>query len=102
MLLKVKFYHISILVSFVGLVLIINQNYQLGIQYVLTDGKTQAFYSLKSTLLNSKFVGFGIVATLLTFVSLFKKEPKKIVLISFVLSVVTTIIPFTNLWKFWL
>lgn len=98
---SMKFSLISILVSLVGLVLILDQQYQLGIQYELNDGKTQAFYSVKSTLLSYKFACFGLFSILLSLFSWYKKEPKKLLILSFVLALIITIIPFTDLWKLW-
>jgi len=96
----IKIYHISLLCSVVGIILIIKGQYELGIQFALADGKTQALYGLR-TLKELNLIAFGLVALILSIASFLRKENKTASLISLFISIVAIVLPLTELWKLW-
>ena len=91
---------ISLVCSIVGIVLIIKGQYELGIQFKIANGKTQALYGLR-TLSELKLIAFGAFASILSLISYARKENRKVFALSMLVALIAIVLPLTSLWKLW-
>ncbi len=98
---KILFSLISICLGIIGAFLTLLFHYKLGIEFSEADGKTQAFYGLKSFFTSYKFSGFGLLGFLITLIAYRKKENLRLIIIAVLISLLSIILPFFDLWKLW-
>ena len=92
---------LSKIISVIGIITILIVNYQLGNQYHLSDGKTQAFYDFIVLGRQTELLWFGGLAFFISIAAFINKEPRKKAAISLILSLVTTCFSFIDFWKLW-
>lgn len=89
---------LSVVLSLIGIAIGTSMQHCLYIGYQIVTRKTQALSGLKQ-LAYLEYTLFGIGALLLSLISLYKKEQKNIVFITFSLSILSILIFVFEIWR---
>lgn len=94
-----KFSITSIVLATICIVISIKINYDMSVEYHTVSGKTQALFGL--THLNRLYYSLiGMTALIISFFGMWKRESKKMLFIAFILSLLSIIITFVELWRY--
>jgi len=92
---------ISIIISLIGICTAISVQYYLLDGYHTATGKTQALYGLKH-LMQLDYVFIGITSSILSIISIFKKEKLKTIILTLSLSILSILLLVLEMWKLFL
>jgi hypothetical protein len=100
---KYRFSALSIILSIVCIIAVIVVNQKIAHQYLLSDGKTRAMFGIiemAQFYYKYYFSILGLSSLLFGLMAIRKKEMKLIIQIALILSVISNISIFIQIWKF--
>src|SRR5665648_12875 len=92
---------ISIFLSFINVLIVLNINYDIAIRYLSSTGKSRALFLAELTF-NYKFyfLLISLISLILCVFSLRKKEHSVMVTFAFVIGVLSIIVISVRIWRF--
>ncbi len=99
---KTTYTKLSFIFSLTSIVLTVIINYKISIAYNEASGKTRALFGMIDLLRfgYQYYVALlGILSIILTGIAFYKKEPKKPLVIAFVVGLIATTLVFSKIWR---